>query len=177
MAISGEKYGTLRESDEYRKQLSTNFKNRWQDPSQRKILLENSNKAKQTQNYRNKVSENNKKRWSNPKKREQLINSLRKTKGTKECREGQSKRSQKLANDPQYIEKLKSRVKASWEKEGEKKRRSEIMKLSYQNNPELIEKKKMKKWWTNGTISTYSEICPPGFRRGRIIVRKNKNQS
>lgn len=129
---------------------------------------------KQTQSYKNKVSENNKKRWSNPKKREQLINSLRKTKGTKEWREGQSKRSQKLASDPRYIEKLKSGVKASWGKDGERQRRSEIMKLSYQNNPELIEKKKMKKWWTNGTLSTYSEICPPGFRRGRITSWQGK---
>lgn len=129
---------------------------------------------KQTESYRQKVSENNRKRWSDPEYKERLVKTLRKTKGTKEWREEQKKRSQEMANDPLYIEKLSQGVKRSWDKKGEKERRSKILQESYKNNPEFAEKKRAKKWWTDGTISKHSEICPPGFRRGRITSWQGK---
>lgn len=123
---------------------------------------------KQRESFRSKVSENNRRRWADPEKKEKLVNAMRKTKGTEEWRKGQRERSRKLAENPEHIEKVRKYVKKSWEKEGEKERRSKIMIESYKRNPEFIEAKKKKKWWTDGTVSVYSEICPPGYSRGRV---------
>lgn len=126
---------------------------------------------KKAESYREGVSQRNRERWDDPVNREQLITSLRKTKGTEEWRKGQSERSKKMAEDPVYIESLSKGVKASWEREGEKERRSKIMKIA-QNSPECTEKRKQKKWWTDGTTSVHSEICPPGFSRDRTMSWK-----
>jgi hypothetical protein len=174
MAISGD-LKSMTQTESYKREASKKLKDRWQDPIEREKLLEGSNKAKKTKSYSRKMSMNNKNRWSDPIKREQLIQSLRKTKGTKEWRKAQSERSKKLTNDPAYRELLKQRATKSWEKEGERERRSIILKESYANNPHFAEKKKLKKWWTNGTTSVHSEICPPGYYRGKVTPWQSKS--
>ncbi len=37
------------------------------------------------------------------------------------------------------------------------------------------EKNKLKKWWNDGKISVFKEICPEGFKPGRISWKKNND--
>jgi hypothetical protein len=127
---------------------------------------------KQTESYRKGVSNNNKKRWADPVERESWMRALKKSKSTKAYRKKQSRITKLLFQDPVYAENRRKGVKESWQREGERERRSKIMKDSYDKNPEFREAKKRKRWWTDGVTSVHSEICPPGFRRGRTMPWK-----
>ena len=45
-------------------------------------------------------------------------------------------------------------------------------KHSDETRKKISEIQKGKSWWTNGEKSTCSHICPPGFYKGRTIVKK-----
>jgi hypothetical protein len=119
--------------------------------------------------YHAKLTNNNKRTWSDPQIRARRIERIRAAKHTDKYRQEQSIRSQLQAQDPKYIKSLSTGVKKSWERTGERERRSQIQKNMYKNNPELIESKKKRKWWNNGLTEVFSETCPDGWKRGRAI--------